>query len=130
VIFDTDVLIWFLDDDPAAVQLIDSIDNRAVSIVTEMELLQGARSKLDARTIKDLLRSPRFRVIPLTEVIGEVALALIEDHALSDGLRVADALIAATARETGQTLATGNVRHFRSIPRLHLKHFRPKRGLR
>lgn len=130
MIFDTDVLIWFLDDDPAAVQLIDSVDNRAVSIVTEMELLQGARSKLDARTIKDLLRSPRFRVISLTEAIGEVALDLIEDHALRDGLRVADALIAATARETGQTLGTGNVRHFRSIPRLTLKHFRPRRQLR
>jgi len=48
----------------------------------------------------------------------------VEEHALKDGLQVADALIAATAREHGLILATGNVRHFRSIPTLSLKAFR------
>jgi len=41
--------------------------------------------------------------------------SLMEAHAFSCGLQVADALIAATAREAGEILATGNIRHFRPI---------------
>jgi predicted nucleic acid-binding protein len=57
--------------------------------------------------------------------MSHLAASLMEAHALRSGLQVADALIAATARETGETLATGNVRHFRPIAGLRLKTFRP-----
>jgi predicted nucleic acid-binding protein len=57
--------------------------------------------------------------------MSHLAATLMEEHALPHGLQVADALIAATARETMSVLATGNVRHFRVIPRLELKAFRP-----
>ena len=50
---------------------------------------------------------------------------MMETHALRSGLQVADALIAATAREAGEILATGNIRHFRPIAGLRLKAFRP-----
>jgi predicted nucleic acid-binding protein len=56
--------------------------------------------------------------------MSHLALTLVEDHALKDGLQMADALIAATARETATILATGNIRHFRSVPTLRLKAFR------
>jgi len=49
----------------------------------------------------------------------------MEAHALKGGLQVADAIIGATARETGEILATGNIRHFRPIAGLRLKIFRP-----
>jgi predicted nucleic acid-binding protein len=48
----------------------------------------------------------------------------MEEHSLLNGLQLADALIAATARETASILATGNIRHFRAIQRLELKAFR------
>jgi predicted nucleic acid-binding protein len=56
--------------------------------------------------------------------MSHLALTLVEDHALKDGLQMADALIAATARETATILATGNIRHLRSVPTLQLKAFR------
>jgi len=62
----------------------------------------------------------------LSESIGQRAAALIERHALSDGLQLADALIAATAIEYGEKLATGNARHFRSIRNLELHAFKPR----
>jgi predicted nucleic acid-binding protein len=64
-------------------------------------------------------------VLPLSESISHLAIALIEQHALRDGLQVADSLIAATARESGETLGTGNMKHFRRISNLDLKAFRP-----
>jgi hypothetical protein len=41
VIFDSDVLIWFLRGDLAAGELVDSASERAISIVTLMEVQQG-----------------------------------------------------------------------------------------
>lgn len=57
-----------------------------------------------------------------------MALSLIEAHAVGKGLRVADALIAATAREAALPLATVNARHFRVIAGLDVKVFRPRAG--
>ncbi len=123
MIFDSDVLIWVLRRDPNAVRLIDSSVDRSISILTLMEVLQGAKSRTEMRTVRDLFQAADFQVIPLNESIGHVAAALIEEHALSSGLQVADALIAATAIDSGEILATGNVRHFRPIRSLQLKAF-------
>jgi predicted nucleic acid-binding protein len=126
VIFDTDVLVWFSRNNPEAVALINSSRDRAVSIVSLMELLQGVKSKLEMRTTKQFFQTLNFRILPLSESIGHIAAGLIEEHTLSGGLRIEDALIGATAREAGETLVTGNVRHFRLIANLELKPFRPR----
>jgi predicted nucleic acid-binding protein len=124
MIFDTDVLIWFFRGNQAAADLLDGQAERAVSIVSVMELHQGARSHQESRAIRRFLQDNNLRVIAINEAISHLAATLVEDHALKDGLRVADALIGATARETGSILATGNVRHMRCIPALELKAFR------
>lgn len=92
-----------------------------------MELLQGARSKAEMKTIRAAFRQTGFVVYPLTEAISARAVALIEDHALLSGLQVCDALIAATAMEQGEELLTGNDKHFRAIAKLTVKAFRAKR---
>lgn len=127
MIFDSDVLIWFSRHEPAAIELVDSEQNRLVSIVSVIEILQGTKSKQEMTEFRVFLRRSEFEILGLSSAIGDLAAALIEDHALSSGLELGDALIAATARETGQRLATGNVRHFRSIRGLEVKHFRPTR---
>lgn len=125
MIFDTDVLIWFFRGDLSAARLIDSQMNRQLSTVTLMELIQGAKSRREAAMIRRFLRERDFNVIPIDQAISYLAVALIEEYAQSHGLQVADALIAATSRESGDVLATGNVRHFRGIRGLTLKPFRP-----
>jgi hypothetical protein len=127
MIFDTDVLIWFLRGNGPAAELIEQQADRCVSIVSVMELYQGARSQEEVRAIRRFLQENRFRVIPLNEATSHLALTLVEDHTRKDGLQVADALIAATARQTATVLATGNIRHFRAISSLQLKAFRPGR---
>lgn len=125
MIFDTDVLIWAGRGNPAAARIIDATADRALSIVSLMELLQGARSKLEAGKIQKSLRKLRFRVLPLSEAIGTAATTLIERHSLAHGIQLADALVAATALEWDSPLCTANTKHFRPIPELSLVTFRP-----
>lgn len=127
MIFDTDVLIWASRGDDQAEALVSAQTDRQASIVTMIELLEGAKSKAELLMIRRLFVDLEIELVPLSETIGYDAANLIEEHCLADGLRLEDALIAATARETAQVLATANVKHFRSIPRLELKPFRPQR---
>ncbi len=75
--------------------------------------------------MRTFLYENSFRVLPINEPISHLAATLVEEHTLKDGVRLSDALIAATARQTGSVLMTGNIRHFRAIPSLELKRFRP-----
>jgi hypothetical protein len=52
-----------------------------MAIVSLMELLQGARSKPEARQIQKSLRQLHFRILPLSEAIGAIAATIIEQHA-------------------------------------------------
>jgi len=125
VIFDTDVLIWFLRGHAKAARAIDRAEVRLLSIVSYMELLQGARNKTELRTIKSTLAELRFDLLPLTENVGHRAAIFIESYALSASLSMPDALIAATAAEAGQPIITGNDKHYRAIAGLAVKRFRP-----
>jgi predicted nucleic acid-binding protein len=125
VIFDTDVLVWASRGNLRAARTIDAATDRTLSIISFMELLQGARSKLESRQIRQSLRQLQFRILPLSETIGATAAAIIEQHALAHGIQLADALIAATAIEADHPLCTANVKHFRPINSLSRVPFRP-----
>ena len=51
MLFDTDVVIWVLRGNAKAARVIDAEPDRAMSIVTYMELVQGARSRQELRQI-------------------------------------------------------------------------------
>ena len=127
MIFDTDVLIWCFGGDRDAAEAAASQLEKAVSIISVMEMLQGAKSKDELRRIRGFFPNHELEVIPVSESISYMAASLVEEHTLSTGLQLADALIAATARERGSGLVTSNVRHFRSIPQLVIKPYNPKR---
>ena len=55
----------------------------------------------------------------------ELAPMLIDELALSHGVRLADALIGATAPELKATLITANLRHFGAMPGLDVEAFTP-----
>lgn len=125
MLFDTDVLIWFLRGNQRAVALIDETDERCLSVVGFMELLQGARDKREVRAIKEFLVAQDFRMIPLSENIGHRASIYLEEFGLRSGMEMADALQAATAVEGMHLLCTANRRHYVVISELQLNVFQP-----
>lgn len=125
MLFGTDVLIWAFRGNPAAQKVIDGADSRAVSAVTFMELLQGARNKQEQRAIAVFLSELGFETIPISENISRRAVVLMETYALKSGMGLADALIFATACEKGYVLCSGNMKHFREIPALSARVFKP-----
>ena len=125
MLFDTDVLIWVFRGDRQAADCVDRCGDRFISIVSLMELFQGARDRQEVRMIKDFLRDLGFRTIPLSENIGHRAVIYVEQYALRSGLRVADALVAATSVESSIPLLSGDSRHYRTIAGLDFIAFKP-----
>ena len=103
MIFDTDVLIWALRGNQKAAKAIDGCDDRFISAVTYMELIQGARNKAEQKTIKDFLSMLDFQTLPVNENISLRATVFMEEFCLKSGMGLADALIFATANESGNS---------------------------
>ena len=127
VIFDTDVLVWYLRGRESARRFILRVPApaRTVSALTMMELIQGCRNGAEVGEVYGFMRDDIARLVHRDEAASHRAIGLLERHAAAHGLRVVDALIAAAALQVGAVLATANVRHYRVVDGLLLLAFRP-----
>lgn len=125
MLFDTDVLIWFLRGNPKAARAIEKKKKRRLSVISYMELLQGARNKQEIKHIRSFLKDLHFETIVLTENIGHRAAVYMEEYCLKINMCLADALLASTAVENGIQLYTANKKHYQAINELDVKIFRP-----
>lgn len=125
MLVDTDVLIWFTRGHFAALERLQTVLPWQISAVTYIELMQGCRNTNEMRAIKLGLKHVGASVLPVTERISERAMVLIEWYALSHGMRLGDALIAATALENSLTLLSANRKHFAPVAGLRLEVFEP-----
>ena len=125
MIFDTDIFIWVQRGNEKAARLIDKTGDRYLSIQSYMELLQGAKSKLQHKNVKDFISDFGFSVLPLSENIGHRALIYVEEYALSSNMRAGDAIIAATAIENNLPLVSSNAKHFKAVKKLQFNVFTP-----
>ena len=124
MIFDSDVMIWAFRGNRIALKAIDDAETRSISSVTYMELLQGVRNKVEMREMKRFLSKLSFSTLPITANISNRAVAIMEETALKSDLGVCDALIFATACETGETLLSGNKKHFKEVVLLNAVEFK------
>ena len=125
LLIDSDVLVWLTRGHPAAAERLHTIDPWRISVVTYIELAQGCRDKAELARLKKGLATRHTEVLPLTPAISQRAADLIDTLALSHNLRLADALIGATALEHGLTLLTANTKHFSAAEGLQLEAFSP-----
>ena len=125
MIFDTDIFIWIQRGNIRAAKLVEMDVERSLSVYTYLELLQCAQNKNQHKNTSDFLKRFSFQTLPLSENIGHRAAVYIEEYSLAHGLRAGDAIIAATAAETGLVLCTSKKTHFNFIKELKLKIFKP-----
>ena len=126
MLFDTDILIWVQRGNSKAARLIDRTEERLISLQTYLELIQCAESKKQQAETRNFLKDFQFEVIPLSENIGHRAAVYVDQFSLSNGIRAGDALIAATAAEKNLTLCSSNIKHYKVLPDLEFKAFKPK----
>jgi len=105
-LFDTNVLIDYLGGVPAARIELRRYGERAISIVTWMEVMIGARPEVEATT-RAFLRDA-FAVVALTDEIAERAVSLRRHHRI----KPPDAVIWASAQANSMLLVTRNTRDF------------------
>jgi len=124
MLVDTDILIWYLRGQKKAVDLIDNLSSFSISAVTHMEIVQGMRDKAELRAWKAFLRTRGISVLTIDQDVTARAMYWMEEYSLSHGLRLPDALIAATADVYGLELFTANVSDYKYLQGLALKAFR------
>ncbi len=104
-LFDTNILIDYLSGIPQARREMEHYSNRAISIVTWMEVMPGTTAA-DERQIRSFLLT--FGILPLTSDVAEQAVVLRRLRKI----KLPDAIIQATAQMEDRILITRNTRDF------------------
>jgi predicted nucleic acid-binding protein len=104
-LFDTNVLIDYLNAVPQARDELARYETRSISVITWMEVLVGAPPEVETATRAFL---SGFTIIALGDEIAERAVALRRVH----GIKLPDAVIWATADVHSLLLVTRNTKDF------------------
>jgi len=107
VLFDTNILIDYLSGIPQARLELERYSNRAISVITWMEVMAGATSA-DEPQIRAFLLT--FTLLPLTPEVAEQAVNLRRERKI----KLPDAIIQATAQIEDRLLITRKTRDFPS----------------
>lgn len=115
VVFDTNILIDYLDGNPAAAAEIQRYSEPIISRITWLEVLAGVRNESEEVDIRAFLGG--FTIHELDERTAEIALDLRRERRL----RLPDALILASAHAHSCLLITRNTRDFKAEwPEVHV----------
>ena len=126
MLVDTDVFIWYTRGNSRAVTALDNLPEIRLSVVTYIELVQGMRNKRELRALRGTLTGLAAQILQIDEVVSGKAMFYVEQHFHSHSMRLADALIAATAISKGIPLLTANTKHYSPISDLEVRRFRPE----
>ena len=98
VIIDTDIIIKIFRGDKDKRELHEPIqESLALSVITAMELINGARSKAREFDMSKAIKA--YFIFPLSANVGKLDFALLKKYHHSHSVSIADTLIAATAKE-------------------------------
>jgi predicted nucleic acid-binding protein len=113
-LFDTNILIDYLNGVEQARVELDKYADKAISLVTWMEVMVGATPETE-QIVRRFLSG--FVKLPVDGQVGEVAVTLRKRHKI----KLPDAIIWATAQVNKRTLVTRNTKDFsRDAPGIHV----------
>jgi predicted nucleic acid-binding protein len=111
LLLDTDVLVDYLRGYPPAVEYLESRQEElTTSAIVVAELYADVREDKERTALHTLIST--FEVTSIDMGLAERGGLLRRDFAPKHGTGLADALIAATAQQTGAELVTLNAKHF------------------
>ncbi len=118
LILDSSIVIDLLLAEPRALNWSKSLDYRgaAISSITVVEVLQGARNKSEMSSFGNFLA--RFRVVHLLENDSKWAVRQFRAFWLSHHIGINDCLIAAAAARLQIPLYTLNLKDFEPLPEI------------
>ncbi len=114
MLVDTDVLIDFLRGCKKAISFIEKFSSQIIlSPIVVAELYAGVKGTKELAVLDNFIS--QFRVIPITSEIAKAGGLYKRDFHKSHGVGLADAILAATAKNEKAELKTLNVKHYPMI---------------
>ncbi len=107
-VFDTNILIDYLNGIEAAANEFSLYDDKLISIITFIEVMVGANSPEEESVLRGFLDS--FTVCELSTAIADESIRLRKEYRL----KVPDAIVYATARSQGTLIVTRNTKDLKS----------------
>lgn len=105
VLFDTNILIDYLNGVEQARTELDRYPDKAISLITWMEVMVGALPETE-EIMQGFLSG--FACLPIDQKVSNVAVALRKQHKI----KLPDAIVWATAQVNRRILVTRNTRDF------------------
>ena len=119
ILCDSNVIIDWINHRQKAIDDLQGIEGCiAISIITEYEIIAGAKDMIMQKRFEKLLSN--YVSISLDHDISFLGINLYKKYKLSHGLDMPDSLIAATAIELDLPLLTYNKKDFRYISGIRL----------
>ena len=106
ILLDSCILIDFLSGREEARSYLAELDAAAISLVTWMEVIVGAATPDEEALVRGFLSA--FHILPVDGPVAEQAVVLRRTRRM----KLPDAIIFATARVHGRSLATRNTKDF------------------
>ena len=116
-LLDTNVLSKIFYGNESVKRFVENL-NVGIDTIVYIELIQGSLAKNDREIIRRSLS--KIKYYSLTSEIAVQAIELIDTYSATQGLFLADALIASTALYYDLTLVTYNRKHFQFIEGLNV----------
>jgi len=119
ILCDSNVVIDWINHRQKAIDDLQCIEGCiAISIITEYEIIAGAKDMIMQKRFEKLLGN--YISISLDHEISSLGINLYKKYKLSHNLDMPDSLIAATAIELDLSLFTYNIKDFHYIPCIRL----------
>jgi predicted nucleic acid-binding protein len=114
ILVDTDVLVDFFRGHSKAVAFVNANSSRIIlSAIVVAELYAGVKGDAEQATLESFISL--FRVVPVGAEIARAGGLYKRDYGKSHSLRLADAILAATAEAEDAELKTLNIKHYPMI---------------